>query len=345
MFQTGLLSDSDEPVMLADDVIDVLAASFAALRISGAPAAYEYPGRCITSPTPPFPSVTRLSPGQWTSASEWRCSPPTQPPPRLALRGRPPKPRPQRIAPNPLRAMMQSLRVPIATDVDATNAAETQARLEEDLQRLLDLSETLAAMQHRPDSAQRERDATYGFTSTAAEPSRVADVQARGGAIGRALGAIPPVYETPVKNMHAAQEDAVSLDQLQGEELKDRLQRVNEFLDAANMQQNCLNKPAGSVSRHTDDPEQNTASSPPIEAHSGHTRTRRKPAPATAGCLADETDPEDRHRLDPPPQPGHRARPASADPAPRSAVTSLLGPCAIDTTPTLATASTSLPSP
>ena len=33
MLQTGLLSDSNEPVTLADDVIDALAASFTALRI------------------------------------------------------------------------------------------------------------------------------------------------------------------------------------------------------------------------------------------------------------------------------------------------------------------------
>ena len=33
MLQTGLLSDSDEPVTLADDVIDALATSFAALRV------------------------------------------------------------------------------------------------------------------------------------------------------------------------------------------------------------------------------------------------------------------------------------------------------------------------
>ena len=62
----------------------------------------------------------------------------------------------------------------------------------------------LAATQHRLDSAQLERNAAYGFTPPAAEPSRVTDVRARGSAIGRALGAIPTVYKTPVKNMRAA---------------------------------------------------------------------------------------------------------------------------------------------
>ena len=114
----------------------------------------------------------------------------------------------------------------------------------------------------------------------ALEPSRVADVRARGGAIGRAFGAIPPVYETPVKNMRAAQAAAVGLDQLAGEELKDRLKRVNDLLDAANAQQDRLNqltKPAGSGSARVAgaDEFQHTASSPPGEAHSGRTVTPR----------------------------------------------------------------------
>ena len=89
--------------------------------------------------------------------------------------------------------MMQSLRVRIATDVDASNVAETLARLEEDCRRLLDLSETLNAMQRRLDSTQLERNAAYGFTPDAPEPGWVADVRARGSKIGSAFGAVPPV--------------------------------------------------------------------------------------------------------------------------------------------------------
>ena len=47
MLQMGILSDSDEPVTLADDVIDALAASFAAVRISDAPTADEYPSEVL----------------------------------------------------------------------------------------------------------------------------------------------------------------------------------------------------------------------------------------------------------------------------------------------------------
>ena len=69
---------------------------------------------------------------------------------------------------------------------------------------MLDLSEMLAATQCRLDATQVERYASYGFTPAAAEPSRVANVRALGGAIGQALSAIPTVYETPAKNMRAA---------------------------------------------------------------------------------------------------------------------------------------------
>ena len=99
---------------------------------------------------------------------------------------------------------MQSLRIPIGTDVDATNVAEARTQLEERRQQMLDLSVTLAATQRGLDAAQLERNAAYGFTPTAAEPSWAANVCARGGAIGRALGAVPTVYENPTKNMHAA---------------------------------------------------------------------------------------------------------------------------------------------
>ena len=70
MLQTGLLSDSDEPVTLADDVIDALVASFATLRISDAPTADEYPSEVLDFSDSPSPSTAALPPGQWTSAFE-----------------------------------------------------------------------------------------------------------------------------------------------------------------------------------------------------------------------------------------------------------------------------------
>ena len=109
-----------------------------------------------------------------------------------------------------------------------------RTQLEERRQQMLDQSEMLAATQRRLDAAQLERDTAYGFMPPAAKPSRVADVRAREGAISRALGAVPTVYETPAKNMRAAQAAAVGLDQLTGEELKERIKWMRELLNTAN---------------------------------------------------------------------------------------------------------------
>ena len=54
-----------------------------------------------------------------------------------------------------------------------------------------------------------------------------------------------------MKNMRATQAAAVGLDQLTGEELKERIGRMRVLLNAANTQQDRLNqlaKPAGSGS-------------------------------------------------------------------------------------------------
>ena len=81
---------------------------------------------------------------------------------------------------------------------------------------MLDLSEMLATTRRRLEASQMEHDAAHRFMPATAEPSRAADTRARGGAIGRAFGAVRTVYVTPVKNMHAAEAAAVGLDQLAG---------------------------------------------------------------------------------------------------------------------------------
>ena len=99
---------------------------------------------------------------------------------------------------------------------------------------LLDEATTLVAAQRWLKPIQRERDAAYGFTSAAAEPIRAAEVQNRGTAIDRALDAVPPVYDTAIKNMCAVEANAEGLELLEGEELRERLQRMHELLGAAN---------------------------------------------------------------------------------------------------------------
>ena len=99
---------------------------------------------------------------------------------------------------------------------------------------MLDLSEMLAATRRCLEATQMEHAAAHGFTPAAVEPSWAADTRARGGAISRAFGAVRTVYETPIKNMHAAEAAAVGLDQLAGDELKERIGRMRELLHAAN---------------------------------------------------------------------------------------------------------------
>ena len=97
--------------------------------------------------------------------------------------------------------------------------------------------------------------------------------------------------------MRAVEAAAVGLDQLVGEELKERIGRMRKLLHTANTQQDRLNqlaKPAGSGSAHLGGPGEllHTASSPPSEAHSGHARTRRNPAATAADALGNKPAPE-----------------------------------------------------
>ena len=156
MLQTGNFSDCDEPVALADDVIDVLAASFAMLRISDAPTDDEYPREVLSFSDSPLsnsagaPSgamdlcmevfVTHIDTSSSSSATR-KAAEAKAAADKAGL-------------PNPLRTMIQSLRIPIGTDVDATNVAEARTQLEERRQQMLDLSETHAATQRRLDAAQ-----------------------------------------------------------------------------------------------------------------------------------------------------------------------------------------------
>src|SRR3990170_5029017 len=112
-------------------------------------------------------------------------------------------------------------------------------------------------MRRRLESVQREYDSVHGFTPAAAEPSWVAEVRIRGGAIGRALGAGRPVYDTPIKNMRAAQAAMADLEFLEGEELLQQQQRIRDLITAANEQQKRFDpaQPSASASGNTANPE------------------------------------------------------------------------------------------
>ena len=155
MLQTGPFSYSDEPVMLANNVVDALAGSFAALRISDATAADEYPSEVLSYSDSPLSlgggvsagamdvHVEVFVTGDGASSSSSKAR-------RVAeAAGATARMEPS----NPLRAAMQSLRIPIGTNVDATNIAEARTQLEERRQQMLDLSEMLAATQRCLDAA------------------------------------------------------------------------------------------------------------------------------------------------------------------------------------------------
>lgn len=114
----------------------------------------------------------------------------------------------------------------ITTDIEATQA---RTRLDKECVRLLDEDTPLAATQRRLESAHRERDAAYGLTPTATEPSWVAKVCARGTTLGRALGVVPPVYDMLVKNMRTTEVAGEGLEFLQGEELQQQQHRIVSF--------------------------------------------------------------------------------------------------------------------
>ena len=128
MLRTGPFSYADESVTLADDVVGALAASFAALRISDAFAADEYPSKVLSYSDSPLSLGGSISAGAMdvhvevyaTGDGASSSSSKT----RKAAKARATA---ERTEPSdPLRAAMQSLRIPIGTDVDATNIAEAR---------------------------------------------------------------------------------------------------------------------------------------------------------------------------------------------------------------------------
>ena len=133
MLQTGPLSYSNESITLADDVVGALSASFVALHISDAFAADEYPSEVLSYSDSPLSlggdiaagpmdvHVEVYVTGDGASSSSSKT--------RKAAEARAAAERTELS--DPLRAMMQSLRIPIGTDVDATNVAEARAQLED----------------------------------------------------------------------------------------------------------------------------------------------------------------------------------------------------------------------
>ncbi|KAK1606273.1 hypothetical protein QYE76_029946 [Lolium multiflorum] len=91
---------------------------------------------------------------------------------------------------------------------------------------------------------QREYNRAHGLTPAGDNPSRAGQIRRRGGALGAEIArdgaespapsAEQPVYNTPDKNMLAAEAAAEELHRLEGAELRRQTERVTELLKAAN---------------------------------------------------------------------------------------------------------------
>jgi hypothetical protein len=103
-----------------------------------------------------------------------------------------------------------------------------------------------------------EYNTAQGFTPAGDGPSRAEQVRQRGRELGAELNQaapsakLPPIitkptYSTPMKNLRAVRYITSELDGLQGEDLREKQARIQELLDAADLQQQAM-EPRGEVS-------------------------------------------------------------------------------------------------
>ncbi|KAK1650796.1 hypothetical protein QYE76_068601 [Lolium multiflorum] len=145
--------------------------------------------------------------------------------------------------PSRLDEVRAKLSTPLTPGGDPTTI---EADLEAHRQLLLKQTEELAAAKRQMEITQREYNRAHGLTPGGDEPSRAGHIRRRGrdlgaeiardGAPSPAPSAELPVYNTPDKNMRAAQAAAEELNRLQGEELRRQTKRVTELLNAATRQ-------------------------------------------------------------------------------------------------------------
>jgi hypothetical protein len=103
-----------------------------------------------------------------------------------------------------------------------------------------------------------EYNVAHGFTPAGDGPSRAGQVRQRGRELGAELNQaaplakLPPIinkptYSMPMKNLRAARYITSELDGLQGEDLREKQARIQELLNAADLQQQAM-EPRGEAS-------------------------------------------------------------------------------------------------
>ncbi|XP_024310616.1 uncharacterized protein LOC104584890 isoform X3 [Brachypodium distachyon] len=151
--------------------------------------------------------------------------------------------------PTQIQASIERLTTPVASNV---NPVQLQAELELERQKLLKEAVDVANARQQLDISLREYNKARGLSSTAlTNLSRVGEIRTRGKNLNAGIAregrgaptvsasfasALKPKYNTPVKNLRAAEAAAEELPNFTGEALRQQQLRVKELLQMANEQ-------------------------------------------------------------------------------------------------------------
>src|SRR3954468_21537151 len=137
------------------------------------------------------------------------------------------------------------LRTPVELNTDPVTAL---AELEKTRVALAEQRDRMEADKRRLEATVREYNAAHNVKQRTIPPQVVEELRVVGREVGRELGGdqqpaastvlAPPIaYSTPVKNLRAAEQIARELENLEGEELRERTRRMRDLLTAASQQQ------------------------------------------------------------------------------------------------------------
>jgi hypothetical protein len=154
-----------------------------------------------------------------------------------------------------LDVAITDLRAPLDITTDPVKVSED---LERTRLNLLKEAVDIDDMRRCVLSTINEYNVAHGFTPAGDGPSRAGQVHQRGWKLGTELNQaapsakLPPIitkptYSTRTKNLRAARYITSELDGLQGEDLREKQARIQELLDAADLQQQAM-EPHGEVS-------------------------------------------------------------------------------------------------
>jgi hypothetical protein len=147
-----------------------------------------------------------------------------------------------------LDAAITDLRAPLDLTADPVKVSED---LERTRRNLLKEAIDVEDIRRRILSMIQEYNTAHGFTPAGDGPSRAGQVRQRGRVLDAELNQaapsakLPPIitkptYSTPTKNLRAARYITSELDGLQGKDLREKQARIQELLDAADLQQQAM---------------------------------------------------------------------------------------------------------